>query len=791
MTKSFNGYIIKIIAMTFLLTFSGITSAQESMPAYKNLNLPVEQRVKDLISRMTLKEKISQMSHLAPAIKRLGVIEYGPNFDNPYGGPSEYPADEAKAYKTNRPWENYKYWSVGDCLDGGWWNEALHGVARAGLATSFPQGIALGSTWDPDLVQKCMDAASTEARIHNNVYGKKLTYWSPTINILRDPRWGRNEESYSEDPYLLSRMAVAFVKGFQGDDPKYLKAVATVKHFVANNSEYNRHTGSSDISKRWLREYYLPVFKSAVTEGGAFSVMCAYNSVNGIPASANKWLLGDVLRGEWGFMGYVVSDCGAVSDIVHAHYYETDPEKAVALAAKAGTDLECETCETEQFMYDKYLLKAVKKGYISEKDIDKNLTRLFRARFLLGEFDPPEDVPFTKIPKSGLDSKEHRRLALQAARESIVLLKNNNKALPLDINSIKKLAVIGPNADLVELGGYSGSPSVRISLLEGLKDKLKGKAEVVFQKGCSIMGKEKTGWDEKKDEPVWKKLDETESINNAAKLASESDAAILVVGTNLTVANESADRKDLNLPGNQLELVQKVFEANPNTVVVLVNGMPLTINWVKENIPAIVEAWYDGQAQGAAIADVLYGDYNPAGRLPVTFYKSVDELPPLNDYDITKGRTYWFYEGDPLFKFGHGLSYTNFEYSDLDMPSEIQNGKDFEVSVTVKNTGERDGDEVVELYISDVKASVTVANIKLQKFKRIHLQKGEEQKLTFRLSPKNLAFCNDEEKWIVEPGDFIISAGGRQPERGEKPGNHGKDIALGKLKVNGNNYMLR
>jgi len=349
---------------------------------YQNPDLPVDIRVEDLVSGMTLEEKISQMSHLAPGIERLGVQAYDPNFINPLWV-DEHPdygdLDEMEEEMKNRPWENLEYWE-GGCLDGGWWNEALHGVARAGLATAFPQSIGLGSTWNPDLMERAMEVSSTEARVHHNVYNKKLTYWSPTINILRDPRWGRNEESYSEDPYLLSRMAVAFVKGFQGYDEKYLKAIATVKHFVANNSEYNRHTGSSDVDERWLREYYLPAFKAAITEAGAYSVMSAYNAVNGVPVSANPWLLTDILRGEWGFKGYVVSDCGAVSDVVHGHHFETDPEKAVALTAKSGTDLECETCETEQFLYDKYLPGAFEKGYITEADLDVNVKRLFRAR---------------------------------------------------------------------------------------------------------------------------------------------------------------------------------------------------------------------------------------------------------------------------------------------------------------------------------------------------------------------------------------------------------------------------
>ncbi len=749
---------IVLILLTIVLLM-----ACSDLPTYKNTDLPVDERVKDLVSRMTAEEKISQMSHLAPAIDRLGVIAYEPNFDNPLGESFEFDEEEGQAFRKNRPWENYQYWEKGDCLDGGWWNEALHGVARAGLATSFPQSIAIGSTWNPDLVQKLMDASSTEARVHNNVYGKKLTYWSPTINILRDPRWGRNEESYSEDPYLLSRMAVAFVKGFQGDHPKYLKAVATVKHFVANNSEYNRHNGSADVSERWLREYYLAAFKAAIMEGGAFSVMSAYNAINGVPASANTWLLEEVLRGEWGFKGYVVSDCGAVSDVVNQHKYETDPEKAVALTAKAGTDLECETCETEQFLYDKYLLNAYKKGYITDADLDKNVTRLFRARFLLGEFDPPENVPFTKIPRSKLDCQEHRDLALQIAKEAMVLLKNEKNTLPLDENSIKQIAVIGPNADLVELGGYSGSPAIRISPLQGLQNKLKGKAEIVYSKGCSIMGKEEIDWDEENDKPIFKVLNETKSINDAADLAAKSDVAILFVGTNLSVANEAADRVDLDLPGNQLALIKKVYRANQKTIVVLINGMALTINWVDKNIPAIVEAWYAGQAQGAAIADVLFGDYNPAGRLPVTFHRTVEELPPLGDYDITKGRTYMFNKKKVLYPFGYGLSYATFEYSNLSLNKNMINSEgenELIVSVDIQNTSNLKGDEVVQLYVKDLKSSVIQPIKRLREFKRITLDKGDITTVTFKLRNEDFSYWDEKKKdWHIEPGEFEIQIG--------------------------------
>jgi beta-glucosidase len=755
---------MKYANLLFILMLVSFNYAQQ--PDYKNPELPVDQRVADLISRMTVEEKISQMSHLAPAIERLGVVEYGPNFDNTLmvDEHPDYSQEDLDREKELRAWENYEHWDVGSCLDGGWWNEALHGVARAGLATSFPQSIALGSTWNPELVQHAMNASGIEARVHHNVYGKKLTYWSPTINILRDPRWGRNEESYSEDPYLLSRMAVAFVKGFQGDHPKYLRAVATVKHFAANNSEYNRHNGSADVSERWLREYYLAAFKAAITEGGAFSVMSAYNAINGVPASANTWLLNDVLRKEWGFKGYVVSDCGAVSDVVHQHKYETNPEKAVALTAKSGTDLECETCEIEQFLYDKYLLNSYKKGYITEEDIDKNVTRLFRARFLLGEFDPPEMVPFNKIPRSKLDCQAHRDLALQAAREAMVLLKNDNNILPLDKSLVKKVAVIGPNANIVELGGYSGSPKVRISPLQGLQEKLVGKAEVIFKQGCSIMGKEEVGWNEEEDKPVWKALDEGQSIKDAADLAKNSDMAILFVGTNLSVANEAADRLNLDLPGNQLQLIKEVFKANPKTIVVLINGMALSINWVDENVPAILEAWYAGQAQGTAIADVLFGDYNPGGRLPVTFHKTVEELPDLGDYDITKGRTYWFNKNEVLYPFGYGLSYTTFEYRNLYVNKKSMNASDKNeliVNVDVQNTGSMKGDEVVQLYVRDLESSVTQPIKRLREFRRVSLGAGEVTTVSFKLANDDFSYWDEKKKdWHVEAGEFEIQVGG-------------------------------
>jgi beta-glucosidase len=379
------------------------------------------------------------------------------------------------------------------------------------------------------------------------------------------------------------------------------------------------------------------------------------------------------------------------------------------------------------------------------------------------EFDPPENVPFTKIPQSKLESEDHQKLALQAARQSMVLLKNDKNLLPLNANAVKKIAVIGPNADIVELGGYSGMPSVKISPLDGLKQKLAGKAEVVFSKGCSIAGREEVGWDEEKDRPIWKMLDEKQSIKDAATLAAGSDVAILVVGTNLSVANEAADRVNLELPGNQLDLIKAVYKANKKTVVVLVNGMALTINWVDKNIPAILEAWYAGQAQGMAIADVLFGDYNPGGRLPVTFHKTVEELPPLGDYDITKGRTYMFNENKVLYPFGHGLSYSTFKYSNLSLDKNMIDSNEMNevvVSVDVQNTSELKGDEVIQLYIRDLESSVVQPIKRLREFKRITLDKGDITTVVFKLQNDDFSYWDEEKKdWTIENGEFEIQIG--------------------------------
>ncbi|MGQ9629403.1 MAG: glycoside hydrolase family 3 C-terminal domain-containing protein [bacterium] len=694
--------------------------------AYKNPSLPIEERVEDLVSRLTLEEKISQMVHSAPSIERLDIPAYD------------------------------------------WWNECLHGVGRAGIATVFPQAIGLASTWNTELVYRVAIAISDEARAKHHEAVRRgirdrytgLTFWSPNINIFRDPRWGRGQETYGEDPHLTARLGVAFVKGLQGDDPRYLKLVATPKHFAVHSGpESERHHFDARVSERDLRETYLPAFKACVQEAKAASVMGAYNRTNGEPCCASKALLGDILRNEWGFDGYVVSDCGAIRDIYMHHRVAQTPEEAAAMAVDAGCDLNC----GETYLA---LLKAVERGLISEETIDRSIKRLFKARFRLGMFDPPEMVPYAQIPYEVNDCQAHRELALQAARESIVLLKNEDGLLPLK-KDLKSIAVIGPNADDVEvlLGNYNGTPSKAVTPLEGIRSKVSPHTEVLYAKGCEIDGSS------------------TEGFEEAVELAQRSDVAIVVVGLSQEIEGEEGqregvrggraskgDRKDLNLPGVQEDLIKAIHATGRPIVVVLINGSPLSINWANEHAEAIVEAWYPGEEGGTAVADVLFGDYNPGGRLPVTFYKSVDQLPPFEDYNMA-GRTYRYFGGEPLFPFGYGLSYTKFKYSNLRItPKKAKPQENVEISVEVQNVGDREGDEVVQLYVSDVSASVPVPIRQLQGFERINLAPGEKRTVRFTLTPSQMSLIDDEGRRVVEPGEFNVSVGGGQPGLGRAGG---------------------
>lgn len=676
---------------------------------FQNTKLSFEQRVDDLLNHMTVEEKISQMVQNAPAIERLGIPAYE------------------------------------------WWNEALHGVARAGIATVFPQAIGLASMFDSKLMLKIAKAISDEARakyhkalkegIRQRYFG--LTFWSPNINIFRDPRWGRGQETYGECPYLTSVCATQFIKGMQGNDKKYLKTAACAKHFAVHSGPDNlRHTFDAVVSEKDLRETYLPAFKASV-EAGVEIVMGAYNRLNGVPCCANKRLLDTILRKEWGFEGHVVSDCMAISDIWKNHKYTQTPEAAVSASIKAGCDLNCciDECEEPRIS----IKRALASGLLSEEDINIAVRRLFMTRMKLGMFDPPSKVKYSKIKYSVVDSSKHRALAYKAAQESIVLLKNNG-LLPLNREKIKTIAVIGPNADDLDvlLGNYCGTPSSPVTLLSGIKEK---GVIVNYAKGCDL------------------KSDNKEGFNDAVKALKFADIGIIALGLSPKIEGEVCDvegeRENLSLPGVQEELLKELKRLQKPIIVVLFGGGALTFDINLAD--AILVAWYPGQSGGKAIADVVFGDYNPAGRLPVTFYKSVDDIPDFTNYNM-EGRTYRYFKGEPLFAFGFGLSYTKFAYSNVRVgKKKLKAGNPQTVSVVVKNIGEMEGDEVVQVYLKDVVSSVRVPIRQLVGFQRIYLKPGKKKKVKFRILPEQMMIYKEDGTREFEPGKFIISVGGCQP----------------------------
>jgi len=834
---------------------------------FQNPELPVDQRVDDLVGRMTLDEKIGQMMNAAPAIPRLGIPEYN------------------------------------------WWNECLHGVARAGLATVYPQAIGLGAAWDEDMQLRVATAISDEARAKHHDFARKgkrliyegLTFWSPNINIFRDPRWGRGQETYGEDPYLTGRLAVQFIKGLQGDDPHYYKTIATVKHFAVHSGpEPERHFFDAQPDERDFRETYLPQFEMGIKEGKAYSVMCAYNRLHGEACCGSSHLLTTILRKEWNFPGYVVSDCGAIDDIYEHHKIVATPEEAGALAVKSGCDLECATTFT-------HLGDAVKKKQITVAEIDTAVKRLFKARMLLGMFDPAEKVKYASIPYSVVDSKGHKELALEAARKSIVLLKNDHQLLPLK-KDIRTLAVIGPNADewTMLLGNYNGLPSKAITPLEGIREKLAPGSRVLYARGSELAeglpnfdkvpaavlshdgakglqtdyynNKDFAGsilysevdsnldavWNEgaprkdmndddfgvkwkgeltpaisglyqlgiittckvnlylndsviantsyhfrdefndprlRKSKPirleagkkyrvrieaaesygdarvqlVWSRQqpDIREQLKKEAlATARQADAVVLCMGLSARLEGEEmdvtiegfdhGDRTTLDLPRIQQDLIKEITALGKPVVLVLLNGSAVSVNWANQHIPAIVEAWYPGQAGGQAIADVLFGDYNPAGRLPVTFYTSLDDLPAFGDYAMA-GRTYRYYKKPVLYPFGYGLSYTTFHYDNLKIEPPAHKGDSVRVTVDVKNTGALPGDEVTQVYVSALDTKVPTPILSLCGFRRIHLAPGETQTLHFAIAPVAFTIIDDRMQRVPLTGRYDIAAGGGQP----------------------------
>jgi len=575
---------------------------------------------------------------------------------------------------------------------------------------------------------------------------KGLIYRAPVINISRNPYWGRINECYGEDPFLTGRMGVAFVKGLQGTDPKYLKLAATLKHYAVNNVERDRMKLSSTVSERMLHEFWLPHFRDCIVEGGAHSVMASYNAINGVPNNINKMLLTDILKKQWGFKGFVVSDLGGVNTMVKGHEKgKMSFEEAVAKSIIAGCDF-----SDKEFM--EYVPAAVKNGLLTEKQLNEALFRVLRTRFLLGEFDSQSLVPYNKIPLSVIGSEAHRQLALKTAQEAVVLLSNKNNELPLDKTKIKTIAVIGPHADVFTAGGYSGKAKDPVTPLQGIKNRMQPGTEILFAAGAQIApSKDSTAVP----------FNKAEELQKAIEVAKKADVVILYVGTSLAIEAEGRDRTSLTLPGNQEELVNAVLAVNPRSVVVEMNAGPLAIPEIKEKAPAILEAWWLGEEGGNAIADVIFGNVNPGGKLPLTVYASEEQVPSVDEYDATKGFTYMYLQGKPLFAFGHGLSYTTFTYSDLKIASKKirANGKTT-VSVTVKNTGKRKGDEVVQLYVHDVASSVKRPSKELRGFERISLNPGERKTVKFEVPAEKLAFYDEKlHRFVVEPGLFDIMIG--------------------------------
>lgn len=655
-----------------------------------DLSQPIAVRVKTLIQQMTLAEKASQLVSESDSIPRLNLPAY-----------------------------NY-------------WNECLHGVARAGEVTVFPQAINLASTWDTVLVKRVASAISTEARLKYLEIGKGLTYWSPTINMARDPRWGRNEETYGEDPYLTSRLGVAFVKGLQGDHPAYLKTVATIKHFVANNEENNRFSSSSQIPTKQLYEYYFPAYEACVKEAGVQSVMTAYNAFNGVPPSGSRWLLGEVLRKEWGFDGFVVSDCGAIGVMNWQHRVVNSLEEAAALGVNSGCDLECGTT------YKEKLVQAVKQGLISEATIDQALTRVLTARFKLGEFDPMELVPYNHYDKKLLAGKKFAELAYEAAVKSVVLLKNEN-LLPLSKEKTKSVAVVGPFADHNYLGGYSGQPPYSVTLLKGVKDLMGKRGKVNYLNGIGAS---------------------RDSIVAAVKGV---DVVLVALGSDEKMARENHDMTSIYLPEEQEKLLKAIYQVNPRSVLVFHSGNPLTSEWADVHIPAIMQAWYPGQEAGRALADLLFGNENPSGKLPMTIYRAEDQLPDILDFDMWKGRTYRYMKEDPLYGFGHGLSYTSFGFDGIQGSDTLKSGARLQCSVELSNTGKWTGEEVVQVYVSRENTPVyTYPLKKLVAFKKVKLAPGEKKRVEFNIPPRELSVWENG-NWRMLTGKYTLFIGSGQP----------------------------
>lgn len=687
----------------------------------KTLINEYKERAKELVAKMTLEEKVSQMLHDAPAIERLGVPAYN------------------------------------------WWNEALHGVARAGVATMFPQAIGLAASFDEDMMELVADAISTEARAKYNMqqeFGDKdiykgLTMWSPNVNIFRDPRWGRGHETYGEDPYLTSRLGVRFINGLQGHDEKYMKTAACAKHFAVHSGpEELRHEFDAVASKQDLFETYLPAFQAAVEEADVESVMGAYNRTNGEPCCGSKTLLTDILRNTWKFDGHVVSDCWAIKDFHQGHNVTSDAVESVSLAVENGCDINCGNIFV-------YLTQAVKEGKISEEKITEACERLFATRMKLGLFDDPEDVPFNQIPYEIVDSKEMQEMNLDIAKRCLVLLKNEDNLLPLKKENIKTIGVVGPNANNRRAleGNYEGTASRYVTVLEGFQDYLGDDVRVLTSEGCHLF-KDRVG-------PLGR---ENDRIAEAKAICKYSDVVVACLGLDAGLEGEegdegnafaSGDKPNLNLPGIQEDLLKTLYECGKPVILVLLSGSALAVNWADENIPAIIQGWYPGAQGGRAIAEMIFGECSPEGKLPITFYKTSEELPEFTDYSM-KNRTYRYMTNEALYPFGYGLSYTKFEITDVNASTDKITDDGIDIICKIKNVGEYFSRETIQVYVKAEREGTP--NAQLKGLKKVALNPGEEKEVTLHLDKKAFALCNEDGVSVVENGEYSIYVGQSQPD---------------------------
>lgn len=680
------------------------------------------ERAAALVAKMTLEEKVSQTLYNAPAIERLGISAYN------------------------------------------WWNEALHGVARAGTATVFPQAIGVAASFDEELVGKMAEVIATEARAKYNVQKKAedrdiykgLTFWSPNVNIFRDPRWGRGQETYGEDPYLSGRLGVSFVKGLQEEKEGFIKAAACAKHFAVHSGpEKQRHSFDARVSRQDLYETYLPAFKACVQEAGVEAVMGAYNRTNGEPCCGSKTLLIDILRKEWGFEGHVVSDCWAINDF-HAHHKITKtPLESAAMAMNNGCDVNC-GC-----MFPN-LRDAVKGGYVEEARLDEAVTNLMECRMKLGMFEEEGTVPFDVIGYEQVDTAENKSLNLEISRKSLVLLKNQDNLLPLDLTGIKSIGVIGPNADSRKalVGNYEGTASRYVTVLEGIEDYVGERARVYYSEGCHLYQNRTSNL-----------AQENDRMSEVKAVCSVSDVIVAVLGLDSSVEGEegdtgnefaSGDKLDLKFPGLQSEILRAAYESGKPVILVSMTGSAMELDWEDSHIPAIIQAWYPGAAGGRAVAELIFGAYSPEGKLPVTFYRTTQELPDFTDYAM-KDRTYRYMKQEALYPFGFGLSYTSFEMKGTEADSDRVTAKgEVTIRTSIKNTGVMESGETIQVYVKALREGTP--NAQLKGLKKVHLQPGEEKQVEITLKSQAFGLYNVEGEFLVEKGEYAVYVGMQQPD---------------------------